>query len=519
VKKILLALLFMGFTSLADSQTLQTLVSFNGTNGANPAVALTLGSDGNFYGTTATGGTYGDGTVFQITTNGVLTTLFSFNNNIEVQPSALTEGNDGNFYGTTLNGGDNNYGTIFQITTNGTLTTLTNFDFYNGFESKAPLTLGNDGNFYGTTESGGADNSGTVFQVTTNGTLTTLFSFIYYDVTNGYNPTAALTLGNDGNFYGSTSQGGYGGYGTIFKITTNGILTTLVYFNYTNGWGANTLAIGNDGNFYGTTYQGQSTVFELTTNYTFIPLSGGATKSALTLGEDGSFYGTTASGAGSVFQVTTNGTQTGLYGFSGPDGFQPQATVTVGKDGSLYGTTEFGGDYNAGTVFRLMLSPVITAQPQSQTNLVGTTVIFFANITGLNPLSYQWQKNGTNLVNADNVSGVNSNTLTIADILVSDGGSYSVIVSNFYGVVTSSNATLTVIIPPPTLALQFLAGYPLLSLYGTLGEIYTVEYTTNLAVPNWTPMLIVPNLSISPFLMIDPAGIVPPTRFYRAVMQ
>ena len=74
---------------------------------------------------------------------------------------------------------------------------------------------------------------GTVFKVTTNGTLTTLVSF---NGTNGANPYAALTLGNDGNFYGTTSEGGSSGYGTVFKVTTNGTLTTLVSFNW-HQWG------------------------------------------------------------------------------------------------------------------------------------------------------------------------------------------------------------------------------------------------------------------------------------------
>lgn len=92
------------------------------------------------------------------------------------------------------------------------------------------MTLGNDGNFYGMTASGGDYNSGTVFQMTTNGILTTLASFHY---TNGDRPMARLTLGNDGNFYGTTYFGGAIGYGTVFKVTTNGVLTTLASFNRT----------------------------------------------------------------------------------------------------------------------------------------------------------------------------------------------------------------------------------------------------------------------------------------------
>ena len=83
--------------------------------------------------------------------------------------------------------------------------------------------------------------------------LTTLVSF---NSTNGANPKAALTLGNDGNFYGTTAMAAVSvhGYGTVFKVTTNGTLTTLVSFNSTNGaYPYAALTLGNDGNFYGTT--------------------------------------------------------------------------------------------------------------------------------------------------------------------------------------------------------------------------------------------------------------------------
>ena len=85
----------------------------------------------------------------------------------------------------------------------------------------------------------------------------------------------------------------------------------------------------------------------------------------------------------------------------------------------------------------------------------------------------------------------------------------------YKGAITNNSSQTT----PPSLTLQFLSGYPLLSLYGTLGDTYTVQYATNLAASNWTPMLIVPNLSISPFQMIDPAGVGQSMRFYRAMQQ
>src|SRR5208282_2863704 len=103
-------------------------------------------------------------------------------------------------------------------TTGGAFTNLVDFDNYTaGINPAAGLTLGPDGNFYGTTYSGGSSGNGTVFEVTTNGTLTTLVNF---NSTNGANPRASLTLGPDGNFYGTTLNGGRSGYGTVFEATT-----------------------------------------------------------------------------------------------------------------------------------------------------------------------------------------------------------------------------------------------------------------------------------------------------------
>jgi uncharacterized repeat protein (TIGR03803 family) len=246
--------------------TISELISFSYGNGENPPAALTLGNDGNFYGTTRAGGYtnldggFGYGTVFKVTPTGVLTTLVSFaNTNGGLPYSGLTLGNDGNFYGTTYYGGTNgNYGTVFKVTTNGTLTMLVSFANTNGANPYAALTLGNDGNFYGTTSRGGTNGSpgyGTVFNVTTNGTLTRLVSFAN---TNGANPQAALTLGEDGNFYGTTAGGGTNGsHGTLFKVTANGTLTTLVSFNNTNGAAPEApLTFGQDGNLYGVTVAG-----------------------------------------------------------------------------------------------------------------------------------------------------------------------------------------------------------------------------------------------------------------------
>ena len=466
---------------IASSQNLQTLTFFNGSNGMYPS-ALTMGNDGNLYGTTSRGGNTnlnngnGYGTVFQVTTNGILTTLVSFNGtNGGSSPNGLTLGNDGNFYGTTAYGGSY-YGTVFQVTTNGTLTTLLSFNGLNGEYPYDLLTLGADGNFYGTTSLGGMNHTfqdpsgaGTVFQVTTNGTLTTLISFAGNN--NGFGGNG-LTLGNDGNFYGTTPYGGDSNLGSVVQVTTNGTLTTLVSFNGANGANNNgngipqnaKLTLGNDGNFYG-----------------YTPLGGNTNLN------NGNGYGT-------VFQVTTNGILTTLVSFNGTNRENGQNGLTLGNDGNFYGTTFYGGSNNLGTIF------------QMTTNGTLTTLVSFNANTGYGAIGLTLGNDG----NFYGTTGIGGNTN----------------LNSGYGYGTVFRLSLSTITPPPIttptlprLTLQFLAGYPLLTLYGTLGDTYTIQCTTNLAVPNWTSMLIVPNLSISRFQMIDPTRIGLSARFYRALQQ
>jgi uncharacterized repeat protein (TIGR03803 family) len=148
------------------------------------------------------------------------TTLASFNGPNGYEPQApLVQGNDGNLYGTTFGGGAHGVGTIFKIAPGGTLTTLYSFGTaMNDGGAANGLIQASDGNFYGTSANGGADNGGTVFKITPGGTLTTLHSFSGPD---GYTPVAALVQGADGNFYGTTNYSGKGA-GTVFKITPGG---------------------------------------------------------------------------------------------------------------------------------------------------------------------------------------------------------------------------------------------------------------------------------------------------------
>ena len=156
--------------------------------------------------------------------------------------------------------------------------------------------------------------------------------------------------------------------------------------------------------------------------------------------------------------------------------------------------------------------PVIGLQPSSQSVMMGSSASFGVSVSGTPPFHYQWRFNGSNLLSATNVAYV------IQAVGATNTGNYSVVVTNLAGSVTSSNALLTVIVPP-ALALQLWAGYPLLDLSGMLSSNFVVQYSTNLAGSNWMNLLSLSNLSASPYLFLDPAGDGGPVRFYRAFMQ
>jgi uncharacterized repeat protein (TIGR03803 family) len=226
-RKFLTAFL-LGTTTIlgasARGQQYELLHEFHA-NPASPS-GLIQGGDGNFYGTTQSGGPSGAGTVLKMDASGVVTTLHSFTGPDGVRPlTALIQGNDGNFYGTTNRGGASGLGTVFKITPSGTLTTLHSFAGSDGsYPQFGRWIQASDGNFYGTTIQGGGNNVGTVFKITPSGTFTMLHSFSGSD---GSYPSAGLIRGSDGNFYGTAALGGVGGAGTVFKLDASGRLTTV----------------------------------------------------------------------------------------------------------------------------------------------------------------------------------------------------------------------------------------------------------------------------------------------------
>ncbi|MGA8150428.1 MAG: choice-of-anchor tandem repeat GloVer-containing protein [Terriglobales bacterium] len=244
------------------------------------------------------------------------------------QPTtALIQGSDGNLYGTAMDGGANgNFGTVFRfkLTNPSGLTVLHSFCALAGCTDGgiplASLVQGTGGKFYGSTETFGAQNGGTIFQMTAHGTLTTIYTFCSLaSCADGNSPQGRLIQATNGDFYGTTSRGGTstncnGGCGTAFKITSQGILNTLHSFNLSDGWYPIALMQGTDGNFYGTTYQGgafnKGTVFQMTRGgkvTTLRSLSGSdgiKPEAPLMQATDGNFYGTTAFTHGTVFRLS-----------------------------------------------------------------------------------------------------------------------------------------------------------------------------------------------------------------------
>lgn len=259
--------------------------------------------------------------------------------------------------------------------------TLWSFDQTDGSEPEAGLVQATDGNLYGTTYLGGAGNfgfSGTVFNITPGGSLTTLYSFCNLtQCDDGASPYAGVVQAPDGNFYGTTSQGG-AGYGVVFKVTP-GTFTTLDSFDNTDGANPQaTLVLGTDGNFYGTTPfsaatnacpQGCGTVFNVTpggtlkTLHTFAETDGSRPLARMIQGTDGNFYGTTFGGGashfGTVFKITPGGSLTTLYSFAGSDGATPYAGLVQANDGNFYGTTLSGG-IGKGTLFKITPGGMLT---------------------------------------------------------------------------------------------------------------------------------------------------------------
>jgi uncharacterized repeat protein (TIGR03803 family) len=382
---VTLVLTIAAANTVAHAQTFSVLYNFE-INTSDPydflnPGTLAQGQDGNIYTTSASGGVgydggvTGNGTVFNMTTAGALSELYTFNEGVTAgfQPySGVTLGTDGNFYGTTfssvLAGCYSNVGcgTVFNIGPGG-FNPL--YNFTGGSDGGNPIAApveGNDGNFYGTSADEDAEGScGTVYSITPSG-LTTLYTF---EGTSGCDPEAPLVLGADGNFYGTTTYGGMNEQGVVFKFTPPaGPYSVLYYFDGIHGRFPVSLVQGRNGKFYGTTATASASsgvVFSITSTGKLKVLhafaaagssdDGQSPLGGLVQATDGNFYGTTngggTAGSGTIYRISASGSYSKLYDFDGTTAGNPYVGLLQHTDGTLYGLSGAGGTYNSGTFY------------------------------------------------------------------------------------------------------------------------------------------------------------------------
>ena len=399
-------------STAACAQTLTTLYSFAGSDGMYPLDHDTLifDSSGNLEGTTLYGGVNGAGTVFELTPSGTETPLYNFTGGSDggTPFGGLIADASGNLYGTTASGGTYGDGTVFELTPSGTLIVL--YSFTGNSDGGTPysgLVADASGNLYGTTVYGGNFDNGVVFKLTKSTTTpwpeTVLHAFTG-DSDGGY-PEAGLIFDASGNLYGTTAFGGSSDVGAVFKLSPSArppwTETPLYSFaGETDGsFPLGSLIFDTSGNLYGTTMEGGSlgygTVFKLTPSatppwtetllYSFSGNDGASPVAGLIADAAGNLYGTTQFGGsaddGTVFKLTASGSETTLHEFTGSDGEFLLGGLIADAAGNLYGTTEYGGANGQGTVFKLALPASFKGVP-GQPNCIGQSVSFLAREYG-----------------------------------------------------------------------------------------------------------------------------------------
>jgi uncharacterized repeat protein (TIGR03803 family) len=306
----------------------KVLLTMTGTIGNGPFGTLIHGSHGELYGTAFEGGSFGQGTVFELTTSGTALVLYNFTGGPDGdQPQAgVVRDQQGNLYGTTPYGGlgtgkhGYTFGVVYEITASGKQLVL--YRFKGGADGYLPwsgVIRDPEGNLYGPCQ-GGAYNEGAIFEVNAKGEKTLLYSFT--GASDGYEPISSSLLRDAaGNLYGTAGGGGDYDGGTVYKLTPSGQLSVLHAFaGGTDGRSpTGTLVLDGEGNLYGVTILG------------------------------GTYN------CGTVYKVTPDGTETVLYTFTcGSDGAFPVNGLVSDSQGNLYGAAPYGGAYNLGAVFKVV---------------------------------------------------------------------------------------------------------------------------------------------------------------------
>jgi uncharacterized repeat protein (TIGR03803 family) len=369
------------FTSPSYTQTFNVLYNFQGAaNGGNPGGLLAQGRDGNLFGT-AGQGAHNGGIIFSVTTEGNLTAIFSRQGEGNGVGGGLTLGTDGEFYGSTPGGGLDDLGTVFKIAPGGKGTLL--YSFTGGSDGStpvaAPIQVG-DGKFYGTTD------AGTAYEINSSGVFTALNTLPGPSM-------SPLVLATDGNFYGTSYFGGTSDVGTVYRMSRSGEVTILYSFDTIHGaYPVASLMQATNGKLYGATQAGgtynDGVLFELEASGIAVmhnfgdpnyPNDGIQPLAGLIQATDGNLYGVTvaggggnaacSSGCGVIFRMGVDGTYSILHAFDGSDGAGPRSSLIQHTNGNIYGLAPNGGTSDQGNVYSLSvaLGPFVRSVPSSGT--------------------------------------------------------------------------------------------------------------------------------------------------------
>ena len=354
------------------------------------------------------GGTYGTGSVFELTPAGAVTLRHAFRFAEGTSPVAGLElAGDGRFYGTAPMGGPFHGGTVYSVDAAGALAVVHAFDREDGQVPRAPLVEAAGGVLYGSASAGGDGEAGTLFELRPG--LSVLHAFAGSD---GAEPLAGLFPAADGLFYGTTSAGGDFGLGTVFRTDGAGQVDVLHSFAGADGaHPAGGVAAGADGALYGTTE------------------SGGA------------------AGLGVVFRLVPGLAAAVVHEFGGTDGAAPRAALALAADGALYGTTFAGGTYGSGTVFRVQTLQVEIVPDGPTTFCDPGAVVLDALASGGSGVytGYQWYRDGIALPGA-----------TSASFTATTSGSFTVTVTDSTGLTSLPSAPVAVaaeVVPTPAIGL------------------------------------------------------------------
>ena len=429
-------------------------------------------SDGNFYGTTRSGGALGRGTIYRVTPAGDYAEIYSFTGGPDggLPTGGLIEARPGLLYGTTSRSDTNGAGTIFQVTLDGRFTVLHGFrgDAAEGGAPQTGLIDGGDGHFYGTTSSWSTANGGTVYRLSPDGLVTVLH--VFNRTIDGAEP-GRLSRGADGKLYvAATTNGGDSSDATVFSVARDGTVTPLHTF-VGEGGVASSLVETREGSLYGISSRGMMFTIDPSGGFSLVAQIADVPSGPLVQARDGRLYGTrwnaivafTLSGGSSVLQII-------------PSRVYLHGGLIQGLDGDLYGTTDVD-DRWVGEVFHfspLPGMPIDVAAAQRIAGAVRLTWDVVANAT-----SYQIRRRDASGAEVLLASGVA--TASFLDTTAIRGQRYSYIVTAVNALGESSRSSAVPITAGVAAAGDFTGdGTPELTVFRPAdGTWYGLDVTTD----------------------------------------